>query len=226
VSNMRRRDPKIDIMVGEEFAFLPFCFIFSLQEHSPRRIMFNLHDTDVSVANALRRVMIRLRKKKKKTKQKTKKVGLFVLVLFSEVATLAIDEVEIEVNNSVLHDEFVAHRLGLIPILSSNADQFYMRADCQGPGNGQECSGRCVRCAVEFTLNVSCTEAPRLDVTSHDLIVTQREHSEIKVVHGEADPNDSSKPQGPGILICKLAKGQKLSIKCTARKGVGKVSTN
>jgi DNA-directed RNA polymerase II subunit RPB3 len=71
-----------------------------IQEFSNDLLSFTLSGTDTSVANALRRVMI------------------------AEVPTLAIETVEIRANSSVCHDEFIAHRLGLIPLDSSNAETY------------------------------------------------------------------------------------------------------
>ena len=67
----------------------PKIEILSIQ---PQEIRFVLSDTDTSMANTLRRIMI------------------------SEVPTLAIDLVEFADNSTVLNDEYIAHRLGLLPI--------------------------------------------------------------------------------------------------------------
>jgi DNA-directed RNA polymerase II subunit RPB3 len=55
-------------------------------------IQFELSETDTSMANTLRRIMI------------------------AEVPTLMIDLVEYSDNSTVLNDEYIAHRLGLVPI--------------------------------------------------------------------------------------------------------------
>uniref|UniRef100_A0A0E0EPD7 DNA-directed RNA polymerase RpoA/D/Rpb3-type domain-containing protein n=1 Tax=Oryza meridionalis TaxID=40149 RepID=A0A0E0EPD7_9ORYZ len=138
---------------------------------------FELRDTDASMANALRRVMI------------------------AEVPTVAIDLVEIEVNSSVLNDEFIAHRLGLIPLTSAAAMAMRFSRDCDACDG----DGSCEYCSVEFHLAARATDSDQtLEVTSNDLRST--------------DPKKSCK----GILIVKLRRGQELRLRAIARKGIGK----
>ncbi|ORY06116.1 hypothetical protein K493DRAFT_310747 [Basidiobolus meristosporus CBS 931.73] len=151
-----------------------------IREITEDRIDFILSHTDLSVANALRRVMI------------------------AEVPTIAIDMVEIELNTSVLADEFIAHRLGMIPLDSNEVDRIKYTRDCN-------CSQYCSNCSVELTLNVKCTGNETLDITSKDLV-----SNDPRIVPVLAGPEDT------GILIVKLRKGQELKLNCVAKKGVSK----
>lgn len=127
---------------------------------------FELRDTDASVANALRRVMI------------------------SEVPTIAIDLVEIEVNSSVLNDEFIAHRLGLIPLTSERAMAMRFSRDCDAcDGDGQ-----CEYCSVEFHLRVKCITDQTLDVTSKDLYSS--DHTVVPVDFSGGDPSSVESADG------------------------------
>lgn len=153
-------------------------------------LKFELRNTDVSIANALRRVMI------------------------AEVPTIAIDLVEIEVNSSVLNDEFIAHRLGLIPLTSERAMSMRFSRDCDAcDGDGQ-----CEYCSVEFHLRAKCITDQTLDVTSKDLYSS--DPSVVPVDFSDSTGYDSSEQRG--IVIVKLRRGQELRLRAIARKGIGK----
>ena len=77
---------------------------------------------------------------------------------------MCIDMVEIEENSSVLLDEILAHRLGLIPLVSKEVDRMKYEREC-------ECMDGCERCQVEFTLDIKNTNDEPLLVTAADLNV-------------------------------------------------------
>ncbi|KAH9288349.1 hypothetical protein KI387_032466, partial [Taxus chinensis] len=157
---------------------------------------FELRNTDPSIANALRRVMI------------------------AEVPTIAIDLVEIENNSSVLNDEFIAHRLGLIPLTSHRATQMRLSRDCDSCDGDAECE----YCSVEFQLHAKCDGEHTLDVTSFDLISSNPHVLPVDVASRAASEsaNDFDPTEQRGIIIVKLRRGQELKLRAIARKGIGK----
>jgi len=133
-------------------------------------IKFTLSKTDASIANSLRRAMM------------------------AEVPTMAIDKVEFIHNSTVLHDDFIAHRLGMVPLTSERAgwnteaigsavQDFQYNRDCT-------CMGHCPNCTVNFEINVKCMGEER-KVTTKDLKPELEDDSRCQVACDD-------------ILLCKL----------------------
>lgn len=177
--------------------------VVHLRRADPDYCEFLLTNTDASVANALRRIMI------------------------AEVPTVAIDLVEFEDNTTVLNDEFIAHRLGLTPLVSRRA------AEMRLPYEPYE---RPEDAEVVFTLDVRCTEDGRtMEITDLDLIpedanarecfpvskqriVEAEQAAEAAAQAGRPPPPAAPRP----IVLAKVRKGQALKLRAIARKGVGK----
>ena len=102
--------------------------------------------------------------------------------------------VEISENTTVLPDEMIAHRLGMIPLNSENLDRhvpnwtrvrfrsLYNNWAASGnltdPLVMQDCTclGYCDLCSVELTLHARCNESRTMEVTSRDLSVSAGEN--------------------------------------------------
>lgn len=65
--------------------------------------------------------------------------------ILDEVPTFAIEDVEIVVNGSPLYDETLAHRLGLVPIVT-DLKSYNLKSECKCGGVG------CALCEVKMTL--------------------------------------------------------------------------
>eukprot|EP01095_Lingulamoeba_sp_RSL-Kostka_P004088 TRINITY_DN1517_c0_g2_i1.p1 TRINITY_DN1517_c0_g2~~TRINITY_DN1517_c0_g2_i1.p1 ORF type:complete len:319 (+),score=85.06 TRINITY_DN1517_c0_g2_i1:97-1053(+) len=173
----------------------PYIEILDIKSDS---IRFLLKNVDLSMANALRRIII------------------------AEVPTMAIDLVEIEENSTCLHDEFIAHRLGLIPLTSEAVDRFEYSRDCTCDGT-RESEG--CKCSVWFDLHVRCTEdKDKFYVTSNDLQSKNRDVIPVSYNESMIDDYgmDSQYSDNDGIIIVSLKNGQELKITATAKKGIGK----
>lgn len=129
--------------------------------------------------------------------------------ILAEVPTIAIDLVEVEANTSVLADEFIAHRLGLIPLNSRQAEDLLYTRDC-------DCEQYCEHCSVTLTLHARCTGSEIMKVYARDLVVAEPRPNEWVGLPVITDA------EGLGSVICKLRQGQELRMKCIAKKGIAK----
>jgi len=129
---------------------------------------------DTALMNALRRAMV------------------------AEVPSMAIDEVVVIENSSMLHDEILAHRLGLIPLVT-DLDSYNLPEECS-------CKSEmgCNLCRVSLTLDVEAAESVKT-VYSGDLV----------------SENLNIRPVSERIPIVKLAPDQRLKIEAYARLGKG-----
>lgn len=112
----------------------------------------------------------------------------------TDVPTMAIEDVEFTKNNSVLYDEIVALRLGLIP-LKTDLKTYNLPSECKCKGKG------CNMCQVKLSLSA---KGPCI-VYSGDL-----KSKDPKVV-----------PVEEGIPIVKLNEGQEIKLNATAVLGLG-----
>lgn len=119
-------------------------------------------------------------------------------VCLNGVPVFAVDTVDIIENSSVLPDEGLAHRLGLIPI-TTDLSRFNEPSKC-------ECQSEtgCSNCKVMLILDSGDSEVTRT-VLSNEL----------------SSEDDSIKPVSEKIPIVQLAPGQRIKVECYARLGRG-----
>jgi DNA-directed RNA polymerase subunit D len=119
-------------------------------------------------------------------------------IMLAEVPSMAIDEVVVIENSSMLHDEILAHRMGLIP-LKTDLDSYNLPEECP-------CKSElgCNLCRVSLTLDVEAKDSTKT-LYSGDLI----------------SENPNIVPVSTRIPIVKLAPDQRIRLEAYARLGKG-----
>jgi DNA-directed RNA polymerase subunit D len=138
------------------------------------KMFFELSGSHPAFANSLRRAII------------------------NQVPTMAIATVEIRKNSSVLYDEAIAHRLGMV-IIKTDLKSYNLKVKCSCKGEG------CAKCQLKLTLS---KKGPG-PVYASDL---SSEDPKVVPVHEET-------------IIAVLGKNQELELEATAILGKGKDHT-
>lgn len=134
-------------------------------------LTFLLEGSSPAFANALRRIMI------------------------SEVPSMAVEWVDFNYNSSVIFDEIIAHRLGMIP-MKFDPGKFSLHDECRCGGKG------CSLCQVVFALEKT---GPGIAYSG-----------DLKSSNRAVKPTDSRFP------IVELLKGHSIRLEAIARLGPGK----
>lgn len=138
-------------------------------------IKFILTESKIAFANAIRRIVL------------------------ANVPTLVIEDVYVLKNTSPLFDEFIAQRLGLVPLKYNEDFELNFRDKCECGGIG------CNLCTVTLTISKETTDTPTT-IYSGDLISSQ----------------ESVEPINRNIPIVKLGPNQSVELECMAQLGTGK----
>jgi len=160
-------------------------------------LTFDLVGVDAPIANALRRILI------------------------AEVPTMAVERVYISNNTSIMQDEVLAHRLGLIPIKAPPSEFQFKNKESPDEFTPED--------TIVFKLHKKCSKNPHPKDDSeqeryiHSAIysgdlewVPQEEQAEKYVGAREL------KPVHDDILIMKLRPGQEIEAQLYCQKGIGK----
>ncbi len=163
------------VLIELTIARCQYYMDINLIELLPNSIKFVLSDTSIAFANAIRRIAI------------------------ADVPTLVIEDVYVLRNTSPLFDEFIAQRLGLIPLkYDEDKLELNFRDECDCGGIG------CNLCTVTLTLSKETGETP-LMVYSDDLVSSQ----------------EGVEPVSKHIPIVKLGPNQSIELECMAQLGRG-----
>ena len=168
-------------------------------------LVFELIGIDASIANALRRILL------------------------SEVPTMAIKTVYFHDNSSIVQDEVLAHRLGLVP-LKVDPKNFF---DLQNEDEKTDYN------TLVYQLDVTCKRKPNMNMNKTnengeetlDVDYNALEHGIVYASDLKWQPcgtqldrlnNVEPRPVNEDIVLAKLRPGQKIHLEVHAVRGIGK----
>ena len=166
---------------------------------SERTANFDLVGLDTSVANAFRRIMI------------------------AEVPSVAAEYVYIFNNTSVIQDEVLAHRIGLVPLKVDPDQLTWINSEADEKDKFTDDN------TIVLSLDVVCTKNPNASPDSTDPDNLYRNHK-VYAKHLKFEPqgrqvelfaNNPVVPCDPNILLAKLRPGQEISLRVHCILGIG-----
>lgn len=168
-------------------------------------LVFDMIGIDAPVANAFRRILI------------------------AEVPTMAIEKIYLFQNTSIIQDEVLSHRVGLVPV-KADPRLFEYREEGSDPTDAD---------TLVFKLHIKCQRKPKdaakqkereelgAEEKEEDKYVNYRVTSKdlVWVPQGnqaEKFAEDPIRPVYDDILIARLRPGQEIELEAHCEKGVGK----
>lgn len=163
-----------------------------IKSKTKEELVFDITGVDPTLVNTLRRIMI------------------------AEIPTMAIETVIINQNTSIIPDEVLAHRLGLIPILA-DADDFGEKKENED-FNEKNC--------IKFTLNVKC-EKNKNGIINNEQIFSRDLNLEFLGDQKNKFYDNKTKKYTIGLVnddiyLNKLAPGMEIDLVCYCVKGIGR----
>lgn len=152
---------------------------------------FDLIGYDPAIVNALRRILL------------------------SDIPSMAIEKIHMYQNTSIMQDEVLSHRLGLLP-LTADPRLFDWPGHDWSPETGTESN------TLEFSLNVRCTKGSEPGELKNSHVTTSHLNWEPKGDQREWLGSDNPGPAQADILINKLRPGHEMEIRMFAVKGLGR----
>ncbi|XP_060521590.1 DNA-directed RNA polymerases I and III subunit RPAC1 [Cylas formicarius] len=149
-------------------------------------------------------------------------VNTFRRLILSDVPSMAIEKVHVINNTSIMQDEVLAHRLGLIP-LKADPRLFEHKTDASASNNGND--------TLEFELKIKCTNSKDSSKKDSSRAEDIYKNSNVYSKHLKWVPIGNQRtrfkesdvgPIHPDILIMKLRPGHELDLKLFAVKSNGK----